>query len=194
MNNKFLGEIVESSLNNFVAQSWDWQRPPSFGSVVIIDTKLRKLFAVVSFIQTSSIDQVRQPFAFKKTQEELIKEQPQIFEFLRTNFTCLMLGYVEENKVFSILPPEPPKIHEFVRIASQEEMYIFFNCSNYLQVLFGQVQNIFNIDELLIALLNNLKNQNLLNKNHFDEFIDIFLMINNNDYFKLKLFLKRLNL
>ncbi len=151
-NQSFLGEIIESSLYNFIAQSWDWKNSPPFGSVLVVETKLRKFFAVVSFIQTSSTDQVRQPFAFKKTQEELTKEQPQIFEFLRTNFSCLLLGYQQEDKIYHVLPPEPPKIHEFVRLASQEEMNYFFSRSGYLQVLFGQAQNIFNIEELLIAL------------------------------------------
>lgn len=195
MNNKaFFAEVIEASLEGWTAQSWQWDKFPSFGSIVVIENKDRTLFGIVNQIQTGSMDPVRHPFVYKKTEEELLNEQPQIFEFLKTTFSCLTIGYQEKNSIFHMFAPQPPKIHSFVREISEKECLIFFKNIQYLQVLFGQSGKIFNLDELLLALLANLAKFNILNDNYFDEFIEIFSLLTNNDYRRLKLFLKRTDL
>lgn len=192
-NNKFCAEVIQSSLEGWIAQSWDWKVFPSFGSIVVIEGKKRKLFGVVHQIHSGSMDPVRSPITYQKTEEELLSEQPQIFEFLKTNFSCLILGYEENDSVFHMLAPEPPKIHDFVRLATLQEIALFFNEVSYLQVLFGQVNKVNNIDELLLAMLCNLIEFKTLNKEHFEKFIDTYSLLNNNDYHRLRLFLQRVN-
>ncbi|MCF7900082.1 hypothetical protein K9K77_01100, partial [Candidatus Babeliales bacterium] len=108
MNNKHhcFAEIVESSLTVWTAQSWEWNTFPEFGSLVVVPEKKRNLFGIVHQINTGSIEPGRYPFTYQKTQEELFKEQPQIFEFLKTTFSCITLGYQEQEKMFHTIAPE----------------------------------------------------------------------------------------
>ena len=96
----YFAEIIESSLSMWTAQCWQWNHSPVFGSIVQTKTLKRTIFGIVYKIETGSIDPIRQPFIYKKTEEELLKEQPQIFEFIRTTFSCLTIGYFEDEKIF----------------------------------------------------------------------------------------------
>lgn len=189
--NQFFAEIIESSLESWMAQSWKTDTFPDYGSLVVVEEKNRKIFGIVYQIQTGSIEQGRYPMVYQKTEEELLREQPQIFEFLKTTFNCLTVGYQENDKIFYMLCPNPGRIHSFIRSATQKEILNFFKDCQYLHLLFGQAYKISNIDELLLAVLNNIsKNKPLLDET-FDELIKNFSLLTNNDYRRLKLFLKR---
>lgn len=183
-------EIVESSLTGFTAQSWQWDKVPEFGSLVTITTKKRILFGVVHQIQTGSMEPGRYPFTYQKTEEELLAEQPQIFEFLKTNFDCLTLGYQEQEVMFHQIAPEPPKIHAFVAPATEIQYHHFFASHNYLPLLFS-AQNIHNLDELILALLKQAKTYKILTPEKLETFIETFSLLIGNDYRRLKLFLQR---
>src|SRR6478609_5317855 len=99
MNNNAFAEVIESSLQGFTAQCWQWDNSPTFGSMVTIAGKKRTLFGLVHQMHTGSTDPVRYPFAYQKTEEELLREQPQIFAFLKTSFMCLIIGYQEGGKI-----------------------------------------------------------------------------------------------
>jgi hypothetical protein len=190
-NSSYFAEVIESSLEHWVIQSWKWDQFPTFGSVVVIETDNKKLFGIVHQIQTGSMDPTRYPFAYQKTEQELLEEQPQIFEFLKTNFHCLIMGYQEGEKIFYMIAPQPPKIHSFVRSATTEEISIFLNNPQYLHLLFAQSNKIFNLDELLLALLKLLSENQILTSEYFEKFSEIFSLFTNNDYRRLKLFLQR---
>jgi len=191
-NNPYFSEVIESSLDNCICQSWNWSTFPEFGSIIVAESNSIKFFYIVYQIKTGSTDQVRQVFAFQKTEEELLQEQPQIFEFLRTTFYGLSLGYQLNNNIFHLISPEPVKIHSFVRQAQREELINFFSNSNYLQIFFNNINKIPNLDELLLALLRYLKKNEVMNQKNFTEFIELYSMLNDNDYKKLKLFLRRI--
>ncbi len=189
---KPFAEIIESSLTGWLAQSWQWDQFPSFGSVITIETKKRILFGIVHQIETGSMDPVRYPFAYQKTEEELLQEQPQIFEFLKTTFHCLTIGYQEQGAPITYqLAPEPPKIHAFAACASRQLYKNFFANNQYLHILFGLSNSIFNLDELLLAILKQLKDQDILTEVTVANFIDTFSLLTGNDYKRLKLFLQR---
>lgn len=188
----FFGEVVESSLREWVAQSWQWNKFPEFGSIVAIEDKEVNLFGIVHHIQTGSIDSNRQPFTYQKTEEELLQEQPQIFELLKTNFSCLVLGYQENGSFFNMYAPKPAKIHSFVRQATLPEIQHAFKSSQYLQLIFSQSGTISSLDELLLALLKNLTTLNIMQNDNFEEFIQTFSLLTKNDYCRLKLFLQRI--
>ncbi len=189
--NRAFAEVVESSLHGWVAQSWQWDQFPSFGSLVTVQSSQRTMFGIVHQIQTGSMDPLRYPFPYQKTEEELLAEQPQIFEFLKTTFSCLSIGYYEKGKIYYLLSPEPPKIHAFVAPITQEQCQQFFSNSQYLHILFGLSAHIFNLDELLLALLKNLKTKNLLTDAKVTAFVENFSLLTGNDYRRLKLFLQR---
>jgi len=61
-------EVIESSIAGFLAQSWQWDNFPTFGSLVIIKEKRRTLFGIVHQVQTGSMDPMRYPFTYQKTE------------------------------------------------------------------------------------------------------------------------------
>ncbi len=189
---KPFAEVIESSLTGWLAQSWQWDNFPSFGSLVCVENKKRILFGIVHQIQTGSMDPVRYPFAYQKTEEELLKEQPQIFEFLKTTFSCLIIGYREKGKIIYQLAPEPPKIHAFVSGVQSDLCKEFFCRDNYLHLLFGLSNQLFNLDELLLALIKNLADIKILSEKKLEQIIDSFSLLTGNDYRRLKLFLQRI--
>jgi hypothetical protein len=185
--NKAFAEVIESSLTGFLAQSWQWDQFPSFGSLVTI-------IGIVHQIQTGSMDPIRYPFPYQKTEEELLSEQPQIFEFLKTTFSCLTVAYLEHGTMFYMLAPEPVKIHAFVSLASQDISKQFFYHNNYLHVLFGLSHQIFNLDELLLALIRQQATLGAMPENRIQHFMETFSLLTGNDYRRLKLFLQRVEL
>ncbi len=185
-------EVIQSSLQNWTGQSWKWDLFPTFGSLVTITTPQRTWFGLVYQVTTGSADPGRTPFAYKKTEEELLAEQPQIFEFLRTTFECLALGFIEQERIHYQVPPEPPKIHAFIQKSSLQLNKQFFSCSKYLPVLFASEQ-IQNKDELLLALLREQKKLNLLSENKLYSIIEMVSLLTGNDYRKLKILTERIS-
>ncbi len=195
--NKPFAEVIESSLDNFLAQCWQWNNIPNFGSLIQVETTGQVIFGIVTQIQTGSMDPMRYPFPYKKTEEELMKEQPQIFEFLKTTFRVQIVGYLETtpktNKLQTLyyqLPPTPCKIHSFITKTSQKLSQDFFSKPDYLYLLFGFENNIPNLDELLIAIVRQLSEESFGAKK-IDLFYETLSLLTGNDYKRLKLFLKR---
>ena len=189
--NKPFAEVLESSLSGWLAQSWQWDVLPQFGSMVTIQAPTRTLFGVVHQIQTGSMDPVRYPFAYQKTEEELRVLQPQIFEFLKTTFSCLVLGYQEKGHMYYMLAPEPAKIHAFVAPIDTQQAKNFFACHNYLNMLLGHGAQVANLDELLLAVLKYLTSLNITLIDHVDPFMQRYSLLIGNDYRRVKLFLQR---
>ena len=140
------------------------------------------------------MDPIRQPVPYQKTEEELKQEQPQIFEFLQTTFTCITIGYLENNTFFYHLPDKPPKIHAFVSNATQDQYQSFFAQEQFLHLLFNLSNQIFNLDELLLAILKQLLQKKIITPDNLNNFIETFAMLCKNDYQKLKVFLQRTDL
>lgn len=191
-NRPYFAEIIESSLQSWRAQSWEWDTFPPFGSLVAIQKRDQTLFGIVHQIETGSMDSGRFPFPYQKTEEELLREQPQIFEFLRTSFVCLTVGYQDNSGPIRYqLAPQPPKIHAFVRSVTPEEQTLFFAQQNYLHLLFNFSDQILNLDELLLALLKQQSDHKIFSDERLHEFIDTFSLLTGNDYRRLKIFLQR---
>src|SRR5262245_17591697 len=79
-------EVIQSSLESFTAQCWDWNYFPHFGSLVQTESPTHIIFGTVIQVHTGSMDEARSPFPYQKTEDQLRVEQPQIFEFLKTTF------------------------------------------------------------------------------------------------------------
>ena len=190
--NKPFAEVIESSLTSWVAQSWQWNTFPSFGSLLMVQAKQRDLFGIVCHIQTGSMDPTRSPFPYQKTEDELLAEQPQIFEFLKTTFTCTILGYREKDQICYLLPPHPAQIHAFVQDALPEQAAVFLANYGYLNLLLGGFQQLYNPDELLLALLRYQTVNNLLSADQLQHIIKKFCLLSGNDYRRLKLLASRI--
>ncbi len=101
----FFAEVIESSLDHYTAQCWNWKQFPTFGSLVSIQDKELHILGIVTNIQTGSMDPSRTPFAYQKTEEELEREQPQIFAFLKTTFSVQACGYIKPTLSHSTSSP-----------------------------------------------------------------------------------------
>jgi hypothetical protein len=194
---KPFAEVIESNLSVFIAQCWEWDDFPDFGSLVKVENNKQVVLGCIIQIQTGSSDPSRQPFPYKKTEAELKAEQPQIFEFLKTTFDVQILGYAEKitNKKFKIhysTPPTPCKIHSFVQKCSLEQCQKFFQNPDFLHLLFAFQKNIPNINELILSILSNLSKQNRLDRQSLDRFCQVFLLLIGNDYQRLRILLRRI--
>lgn len=195
MNTKHFAEIIESHLDHYTAQCWQWDNFPSFGSLVCVEEEGRTVLGVVTTIATGSIDPTRTPYPYQKTEAELRAEQPQIFEFLRTIFTVAIVGYhthTPTNKLCYLLPTTPRKIHAFVGNADATLAAQFFAQPDYLHLLFANTSTLANIDELLLAIMHQQHINYPLEQHHIDAFCHTFALLTGNDYRRLKLFLKRI--
>lgn len=208
--NKPFAEIIESCSTKFLAQTWDSQFNVKLGDLVEVTSKTPadlnhpilnaksnsfdiKIFGIIVFIKTGSQDPMHYPFTYQKTPEELQREQPQIFEFLKTTFDVQIVGF-KKNKILYSLPATPPKIHSFVQDVDFQIYIDFFSKTDFLNLLFNA--QLANLDEILLAVLNNIQIQNssLLSKSFLQNFCSDFSLLSGNDYKRLKLFLKRVQL
>lgn len=189
--NKPFAEVIESSLHTWTAQSWAWDQFPPYGSLCAIEQDRSQHIGLVYEVNTGSMDPTRYPFPFQKTEEELKKEQPQIFSFLRTSFSCLVLGSIEQGIIRYSTPSQPAKMHAFVSPLSQELAQRFFSSDAYLHRLFSLSSYIMNLDDLLIALLEQRTVYNALSTTSMKRFLQTYSLLTGNDYRRMKLFIQR---
>lgn len=184
-------EIIESSLSTWIVQSWKWDTYPPFGSLVTIQEGAITLFGIIYQIKTGSSNPVYVPIAHQQTENELLRNQPHIFNFLQTTLTCLNIGYHDNGIMIYQHAPRPPKIHAHLRCATIDEYRLFFSSEQYLHLLFNLSNSFSNLDELLLALLKNLGDHQVLSPECIKRFIKTFSLLTGNDYRRLKLFLQR---
>jgi hypothetical protein len=147
-----IGEVLESSTGDFLAESRELNGSPPFGSFV----KVRDASTIVGLVHgvsTRSIESNRRPTAYGKTEEELRLEQPQIFELLRTEFRAIIVGYVDSTGAHPFLPPQPPRIHDFVYPCDADEVRDLTATSDYLRAIVTAPR--LPTDDLLIATVRN---------------------------------------
>lgn len=191
-------EVVESCLDHYTAHCWQWDSFPRFGQLIGVNNESATTLGFVTAIQTGSIDPLRMPFPYQKTEDELRAQQPQIFEFLKTTFNVQIVGYREKSADATIdrwrylLPPAPCKIHAFVAPADLEVEDSFFTCADYLHPLFSSAQTLPLFDELLLAIVKERAQRKAIDQLFIDDFCQTFTLLTGNDYRRLKSFLKRL--
>ena len=131
-----LGEVIESSTTELVAEARTLHGAPPFGSFVTIASEYN-IVGIVSGATTKSAEPNRRPVAFGKTEQELRAEQPQIFELLRTEFSVLLVGHLVDGDPVHYLPPQPARIHSFVRGCDDRIVQDFTRTDDYLRCILG---------------------------------------------------------
>ncbi|RTL07409.1 hypothetical protein EKK58_01505 [Candidatus Dependentiae bacterium] len=185
-------EIIESSLTKITAQCWDVEVPPSFGQCIQIKSEAICVYALVYHIQTGSFDTLRKPSPFKKTIAELKKEQPHIFEFLITTFTCIPIAYSYQQKIIYGIPPQPPSIHEFILPVDPKQIAILFAKKHFLMSVFNLQDQVGNVDELIISCFRFIYQKELFYHDYYVDFLDTYALLTGNDYKRVKLFASKL--
>ena len=133
-----IGEIVEASTTEFVAQCYELHQPPPFGSLVRTTDGEVDIYGVVSSAATTSIEPGRRPIArgsLEATEADVYRSSPQLAKLLRTDFTALVLGYRDNDAPRHCLPPRPARIHSFAFICDGEEVARFTRSLDFLSIL-----------------------------------------------------------
>lgn len=150
-----VGEVVEASTTDFVAQCYELYQSPPLGSLVKTRDEEVELYGIVYDATTTSLEPGRRPIARGKdetTEEEIYRTSPQLLKLFRSEFSVLVVGHRQENKLYHYLPPKPARIHGFVYRCSPEEVREFSQSFDFLNILVNTRLTI-SVDEIVAAAL-----------------------------------------
>ncbi len=150
-----VGEVIEASTTEFVAQCYELYQLPPLGSLVKTGDSSLELYGVVCGARTTSIDPGRRPIARGKdesSEEEIYRSNPQLSKLLLSEFSVLVVGHRQDGKLYHYLPPQPARIHGFVYLCSPEEVREFSQPFDFLDILINARLEVSN-DELIAACL-----------------------------------------
>jgi hypothetical protein len=109
--NQRLGEIIEATTTGFTAQCYELNAHPPLGSLVKTTEGEREIYAVVYQATTEGMEPGRKPIARGKnetSEEALFEANPQLAQLLRSEFSALVVGHKDGDRVRQYLPPPPP--------------------------------------------------------------------------------------
>ncbi|TET40709.1 MAG: hypothetical protein E3J65_00370 [Dehalococcoidia bacterium] len=150
-----IGEIIEASTGEFVAQCYELHQPPPFGSLVKTREGEVEIYGVVSGAATTSIEPGRRPIARGRDEaeeEDIYRASPQLAKLLRTDFNALVVGHREGERLHHYLPPRPARVHSFVYLCDPEEVARFSQSFDFLSILVN-ARGQGSVDELIAACL-----------------------------------------
>ncbi len=136
-----------------MAQCYELHQPPPVGSLVMPRGGEVEIYGVVSGASTTSIEPGRRPIARgseEADEEGIYRSSPQLAKLLRTDFSALIVGHRENERLHHYLPPRPARIHSFVYLCDPDEVALFSQSLDFISILVnaqGQA------DELIAASL-----------------------------------------
>jgi hypothetical protein len=151
-----IGEVIEANTGQFVAECYELHSPPPLGSLVRTSDGDVQIYGVVCNAATESIEPNRRPVARGRdeaTEEGIYRQHPQLSKLLRTTFDTLVVGHGkgEATSPLHYLPPRPPRVHSFVYLCEQDEVYRFTQSLDFLPILLGARAGA--VDEIVAACL-----------------------------------------
>ena len=149
---EYIGEVIESSTSQFLAESRELNGAPPFGSFVKTGAE-PVIYGLVFNVCTHSIEPNRRPTAYGKTEHELRMEQPQIFELLKTEFEAVIIGYEDGRGPQQVLPPQPPHIHSFIYPCAEAEIKTLTSNGDFMRTILNVCR--LPSDDLIIASVRN---------------------------------------
>jgi len=150
-----VGEVIEASTTDFVAQCYELYQSPPLGSLVKTRDLPVELYGIVYNAATTSLEPGRRPIARGKdeaTEEEVYRSSPQLLKLLRSEFSALVVGHKKDDKLYHYLPPKPARIHGFVYLCPPEEVKEFSQSFDFLNILINTHLPV-SADELIAACL-----------------------------------------
>ncbi len=150
-----LGEVIEASTRQFVAEVYEEADAPNFGDWVRVEPDgTPMLFGLVSHVETGSYDANRQAVALGLSPEERAQEMPMVDELLRTTVRVQMLACRgPDGDIWQTLPPQPPDIHDFVAPCTNEQVRALGAPYDFLRTLVEHPDPDVPVDDLLVAVL-----------------------------------------
>jgi hypothetical protein len=133
-----VGEVIEASTTDFIAQCYELYQIPPLGSLVKTKDLPLELYGIVYNATTTSLEPGRRPIARGKdetTEEEIYRQSPQLLKLLKSEFGAVVVGHKQNGKLYHYLPPKPAKIHGFVYQCPPEEVKEFGQSFDFLNML-----------------------------------------------------------
>ena len=133
-----VGEVIEASTTDFVAQCYELYKLPPLGSLVKTRDLPVELYGIVYNAATTSLEPGRRPIARGKdeeSEEEIYRSSPQLLKLLKSEFEALVVGHKRGDKLYHYLPPQPARIHSFVYQCIPAEVKEFGQSFDFLNML-----------------------------------------------------------
>jgi len=150
-----VGEVIDASTTDFTAQCYELYQSPPLGSLVKTRDLPLELYGLVYNAATTSIEPGRRPIARGKdeaSEEEIYRSSPQLLKLLRSEFSALVVGHRQGDRLYHYLPPKPARIHSFVYLCPPEEVKEFSQSFDFLNMLINTRLPV-STDELIAACL-----------------------------------------
>ncbi len=150
-----VGEVVEASTIDFIAQCYELYQLPPLGSLVKTKDSGVELYGIVYNAVTTSLEPGRRPIARGKdetSEEEIYRSNPQLLKLLSSEFSALVVGHRQGDKLYHYLPPQPARIHGFVYQCPPDEVKEFSQSFDFLNILINTHLPV-STDELVAACL-----------------------------------------
>ncbi len=152
---RLMGEVVEASTTEFLAQTVELDSAPPFGAFVEVATEDNlTIYGVVAHVQTAGIDPGSRAIMRGHgdvRDERIYEENPDLPLVLRTTFRALVVGFGSESRLYQFLPPRPPRLHYSVFTCGPDTIRELAASLDYLQALLNAAE--VPVDELLAANL-----------------------------------------
>ena len=133
-----VGEVIEASTTDFVAQCYELYQMPPLGSLVKTRDLPLELYGIVYNAATTSLEPGRRPIARGKdeqSEEEIYRSSPQLLKLLKSEFGAVVVGHRQGDKLYHHLPPQPARIHSFVYLCPPEEVKEFGQSFDFLNII-----------------------------------------------------------
>jgi hypothetical protein len=145
------GEVVRADSGSFTVQAYQLDLLPALGSIVRVGpavpdnedpfaaapTPSGSIFGLVTGATSGSVDPGRRALAAGMPLEELRRRQPHLFELLRRDVECIVIGYCDALGLQDGYPPNPAHIHEQVWAATDDEIRCTTHSGEFLRGLFN---------------------------------------------------------
>ena len=132
-----VGEVVEASTTEFVAQCHELYGSPPLGALVKTGGD-HTVYGVVADVATRSLDPGRRPVAMGAGEadvEAIYSRNPQLGRLLSTEFRSVVVGHIADGRLNRYVAPLPPKIHDMVYPCPEEETREFSGSLHFLPLL-----------------------------------------------------------
>lgn len=110
-----IGEVVEASTTEFIAQALELDSAPPFGALVeVAGDDALTVYGVVAHVQTAGLEPGSRAIMRGHgdvRDERIYEENPDLPLVLRTTFRALVVGFGESGRLNQFLPPRPARLH-----------------------------------------------------------------------------------
>jgi hypothetical protein len=133
-----IGEIVDTSVAEFVAQACKLNEAPPFGAFVKVTVPERTVYGVVYAIHTGSLEPGGRAVLRGRDgmrDGEIFDQNPDLEQLLRTELSALIVGFSEDGALRSYLPPSPPPLHWSVTECDSSETAALTTRLDYLRTI-----------------------------------------------------------